>query len=74
MSNGLNPGDNAEVRALANEYDVVNPAFGLYPVDAVLQEMTPGGAEYPRAPGEWSGEEGTRWVKVEFGPGPSYAR
>ena len=63
VSNGLNPGDNAEVRALADEYDVVKPAFGLYPVDAVLQEMTGGGVEYPRAPAEWSGEEGARWVE-----------
>ena len=39
ISNGLNPTDNERVRALAARSALVRPAFGLYPVDAVLPEM-----------------------------------
>jgi len=63
VSNGLNPDDNAAVAALAAEHDLVRPAFGLYPVDAVLREMTDAGVEYPRDSGDWDGEDGARWVE-----------
>ena len=40
ISNGLNPADNRAVAALARRHpDHIRPAFGLYPVDAVLPEM-----------------------------------
>ena len=39
VSNGLNPTDNEAVAALAARSSLVKPAFGLYPVDAVLPEM-----------------------------------
>ena len=45
ISNGLNPDDNAEVAALAERESMVQPAFGLYPVDAVHREMTAAGIE-----------------------------
>lgn len=49
VCNGLNPGDNAAVLALAARHpDVVRPALGLYPVDAVLPEMLAQGVEYHR--------------------------
>ncbi len=63
VSNGLNPEDNAAVAALAADHAMVRPAFGLYPVDAVLAEMTAAGVEYPRAPGDWTGEDGAAWVE-----------
>ena len=46
--NGLNPSDNAAVLALAERDSLVKPAFGLYPVDAVLPEMRELGVDYPR--------------------------
>lgn len=53
VCNGLNPADNAAVAALAARSPLVRPAFGLYPVDAVLFEMDAMGVDYPReAPGE----------------------
>jgi len=48
VSNGLNPADNEAVAALAAASDMVQPAFGLYPVDAVLPAMLEAGVEYPR--------------------------
>ncbi len=62
ISNGLNPEDNEAVRALAERSDLVRPAFGLYPVDAVLSEMEAMGVEYPREGPLVSGEEGVAWV------------
>lgn len=48
VCNGLNPRDNEAVAALAQRSDLVRPAFGLYPVDAVLPAMQAAGVEYPR--------------------------
>jgi TatD DNase family protein len=63
ISNGLNPEDNENVRALARRDGLVKPAFGLYPVDAVLPEMRKAGIDYPReATHEASAEEGIAWV------------
>lgn len=62
ISNGLNLPDNVAVRALATKHPMVRPAFGLYPVDAVLPEMHAAGVEYPCAPDEHSAEEVAEWV------------
>lgn len=35
VSNGLNPISNRQVLALAQRYDVIKPALGIYPTDAV---------------------------------------
>ncbi len=65
ISNGLNPEDNALVAALAAEHgDLVRPAYGLYPVDAVLPEMHTAGVDYPRAPGPWTGEDAVADVRA----------
>lgn len=48
ISNGLNPEDNAAVAALASRSPLVKPAFGLYPVDAILPELLASGHSYPR--------------------------
>lgn len=48
ISNGLNPRDNEAVRALAARSPLVRPAYGLYPVDAVLGQMLAMGVEYHR--------------------------
>jgi TatD DNase family protein len=63
ISNGLNPDDNRAVAELAARHPIVQPAFGLYPVDAVLPEMIAAGIEYPREPGDWTGEDAARWVE-----------
>jgi TatD DNase family protein len=64
ISNGLNPDDNEAVRALAARDSLVKPAFGLYPVDAVLPEMRALGVDYPReAEVEHSAEHGVQWVR-----------
>ncbi|HHO49919.1 MAG TPA: TatD family deoxyribonuclease [Deltaproteobacteria bacterium] len=46
VSNGLNPGDNQAVAELAARSPLVRPAFGLYPVDAVLPELLALGIPY----------------------------
>jgi TatD DNase family protein len=64
ISNGLNPSDNEAVRALSQRDPLVKPAFGLYPVDAVLQEMRALGIDYPReSADEPSAEAAVRWVR-----------
>ena len=64
ISNGLNPGDNERVRALAKRApDLVRPAFGFYPVDTVLMAMEADGVEYPREDELYAPEEGVAWVR-----------
>ena len=64
ISNGLNPEDNEAVKALANEMpDLVRPAFGLYPVDAVMPELLAKGVDYPRAPSEVHPDDAVEWVR-----------
>ena len=63
VSNGLNPDDNEAVRRLAERYEIVRPAFGLYPVDAVLADMRAAGEDYPGAHQAWPTEEGIAWVR-----------
>lgn len=64
ISNGLNPGDNERVRALAARApDIVRPAFGFYPVDTVLMAMEAAGVEYPRDDDLYTPEEGVAWVR-----------
>ena len=64
VSNGLNPGDNRAVAALAERFDLVRPAFGFYPVDSVLPEMRAAGkADFPREGAECSAEEGVAFVR-----------
>jgi TatD DNase family protein len=63
VANGLNPADNLLVAELAGRDPLVKPAFGLYPVDAVLVEMLAMGIPYERrdlAP--VPAEEAVRWV------------
>ncbi len=64
ISNGLNPDDNAAVLALSLRDSLVKPAFGLYPVDAVLPEMRAMGIDYPReAEHEAVAEVAVQWVR-----------
>lgn len=65
ISNGLNIADNERVLSLAKSNDIVRPAIGYYPVDAVLPEMTEAGVEYPRDDVDpHSAEETVDWVRA----------
>jgi TatD DNase family protein len=63
VANGLNPRDNEAVRALAARDALVKPAFGFYPVDAVLPEMRALGVDYPRDGDECTAADGVAWVR-----------
>ncbi|MCA9591687.1 MAG: TatD family hydrolase [Myxococcales bacterium] len=67
ISNGLNPTDNERVRALAARSALVRPAFGLYPVDAVLPEMMAAGIDYPRDDDPVPADEAIEWVGAHVG-------
>ena len=64
ISNGLNPSDNARVAELAAQHPEIKPAFGLYPVDAVLQEMRKAGVEYPGQGRAWHPAEAVDYVRA----------
>ena len=64
ISNGLHPEDNEAVRLLALRDPLVKPAFGLYPVDAVLPEMRALGIAYPRESElEHDAQTSVQWVR-----------
>ncbi|MCO4748003.1 MAG: TatD family hydrolase [Proteobacteria bacterium] len=63
ISNGLNPTDNAAVAALASRSSLVKPAFGLYPVDAVLPEMLAMGEDYAYNRNPCPADEAITWVR-----------
>lgn len=64
IANGLNLADNRAVAALAARYPQVRPAFGLYPVDAVLAELRELGRDYPREDdGTGGAEETLAWLE-----------
>jgi TatD DNase family protein len=63
VSNGLNPADNVAVRELARRFPIIKPAYGLYPVDAVLADMLAAGDEYPGQRQAWPTSEGIEWVR-----------
>jgi TatD DNase family protein len=63
VSNGLNPADNAAVLELSQRFPIVKPAFGLYPVDAVLAEMNAAGETYPGQREVWPTGEAIAWVR-----------
>ncbi len=63
VSNGLNPADNAAVLELARRFPIVKPALGLYPVDAVLADMTAAGESYPGAREVWPTSEAIGWLR-----------
>jgi TatD DNase family protein len=63
ISNGLNHEDNLAVQALAARDDLVRPAYGLYPVDAVLAEMKAAGVRYPREPSPTSIRDTIDWIE-----------
>jgi TatD DNase family protein len=63
VSNGLNPADNAAVRELARRFPIVKPAFGLYPVDAVLSDMHAAGESYPGQREACPTAEAIAWVR-----------
>jgi len=67
LSNGLNPRDNQRVLDLAGRApDLVRPALGLYPVDAVLPEMLAMGEDYPRDEDPVPGEEAIAWLEAHL--------
>ncbi len=63
ISNGLNPSDNTAVAELAARVPEVKPAFGLYPVDAVLPEMLAMGVEYDHRRDAVSSAEAIAWLE-----------
>ena len=68
IANGLHPADNEAVKALAARAPEVRPAFGLYPVDAVLPEMRAMGVAYDRPDVDvTTAEDGIRWVEDHVG-------
>ena len=68
IANGLNPADNAAVADLAARVPEVKPAFGLYPVDAVLPEMIEMGVEYDHHGREMvSSEAAIAWLEENLG-------
>ncbi len=62
ICNGLNPEDNQAVLELSRQHSLIKPAFGWYPVDAVLAEMRRNGDDYPDQRDAWEADEAVGWV------------
>jgi TatD DNase family protein len=67
IANGLNPADNAEIRALAAREPLVRPAYGFYPVDTVLAELKAMGNAYYRDAAPVTADDGIAWVRAHAG-------
>jgi TatD DNase family protein len=67
VANGLNPEDNAAIRALAVREPLVRPGYGFYPVDTVLAELQALGNDYHRDSPPVSAEDGLAWVRAHAG-------
>lgn len=63
ITNGLNIVDNERVLALSEKHPIVRPAFGFYPVDAVLPEMLEMGIDYPREVEMHTPDETVSWLR-----------
>jgi TatD DNase family protein len=67
VANGLNPQDNAAIKAVAAREPMVRPAYGFYPVDTVLTELKAMGNEYYRDSQPVTADEGVAWVETHAG-------
>ena len=67
VANGLNPSDNAAIRALAKRVPLVRAAYGFYPVDTVLAELQAMGNSYYRDSAPVSADDGIAWVRDHAG-------
>ena len=67
VANGLNPDDNRAVAALSAREPMIRPAYGLYPVDAVLAELKALGHEYYRDAAAVETREAIAWVRDHAG-------
>lgn len=63
ICNGLNPDDNQAVLELSRAHPMIKPAFGWYPVDAVLAAMRRQGEDYPDQRRTWEADEAIAWVE-----------
>lgn len=67
VCNGLDPADNEAIRALAARYPEIKPAFGFYPVHAVLPEMRAAGIPYPGRGEPCSADDALAWLRDHIG-------
>jgi TatD DNase family protein len=63
ISNGLNPADNQAVLDLSRAHPMVKPALGLYPVDAVLEDMRKAGEDYVDQRESFPTAEAIQWLR-----------
>lgn len=63
ISNGLHPEDNERVLELSKKHAIIKPAFGFYPVDAVLRLMREEGVDYPGAHPSCNADDAIEWVE-----------
>ena len=63
ISNGLNPRDNLEVKALSAGFPAVKPAFGFYPVEAAAVDLPALDDQYSHGRGEGTAEDGIAWLR-----------
>lgn len=63
ISHGLNTDDNRAVWGLSRRFPEVKPAFGLYPVEAVREDLPDLSADYPRHTKEVRAVDCVQWVR-----------
>lgn len=64
VTSGVNPATNRKALEISGRYDVVRCSFGLYPIDALAQEVKTGEADgFLRDIEEFSVEEELLWIE-----------
>ncbi len=65
ISQGVNPKTNRIVLDLAKKYDIVEPALGVYPVDALARETEKDADDHPFKPEPFDFDEELRWIEQQ---------
>ena len=61
ITNGINPETNRLTLEIANKYDIVKAALGIYPIDALQKEIEIG--EYPLKPNIFNVDEEIKFIQ-----------
>ncbi|MEM4330899.1 MAG: TatD family hydrolase [Candidatus Pacearchaeota archaeon] len=63
ISSGVNPETNRKVLEIANEFEIVKPSFGFYPIDSIAEKVTVSSLDDTREIKPFCVEKEMEWVE-----------